>query len=51
MWIMPEMRNRKLSSPVEMIMVADSKPDQSFDEILTLHTAEWPSNRITAAPS
>lgn len=41
-----EIRESKVVAPANMIMLADSKPDQSFDGNIDPTTpAEWPSNR------
>lgn len=41
-----EVRESQVAKPSEMIMLADSKPDQSFDGNIDPTTAtEWPSNR------
>ncbi len=42
----PEVRETQVVKPTEMIMLADSKPDRSFDGNIDPTTpAEWPSNR------
>ena len=44
--IVGEIRDSKVKSPVNMIMLGDSKPDGSFDANVDPKTpAEWPSNR------
>jgi prepilin-type processing-associated H-X9-DG protein len=41
-----EVKESKVVAPADMIMLADSKPDQSFDGNIDPTTpAEWPSNR------
>jgi prepilin-type N-terminal cleavage/methylation domain-containing protein/prepilin-type processing-associated H-X9-DG protein len=42
----PEVKETQVVKPTEMIMLADSKPDRSFDGNIDPTTpAEWPSNR------
>ncbi len=42
----PEIKETEVVKPTEMIMLADSKPDRSFDGNIDPTTAtEWPSNR------
>ena len=42
----PEIKETQVVKPTEMIMLADSKPDRSFDANIDPTTpAEWPSNR------
>ena len=42
----PEVKETQVVKPTEMIMLADSKPDRSFDANIDPTTpAEWPSNR------
>jgi len=42
----PEVKESQVKKPTEMIMLADSKPDRSFDGNVDPTTAsEWPSNR------
>lgn len=44
--IVGEIKSTKIKSPSSMIMLADSKPDGSFDGNMDPKTpAEWPSNR------
>jgi prepilin-type processing-associated H-X9-DG protein len=42
----PEVKETQVVKPTEMIMLADSKPDRSFDGNIDPTTpSEWPSNR------
>jgi prepilin-type N-terminal cleavage/methylation domain-containing protein/prepilin-type processing-associated H-X9-DG protein len=44
--VFPEVKETQVVKPTEMIMLADSKPDRSFDANIDPTTpAEWPSNR------
>ncbi len=44
--VFPEIKDSEVKKPSDMIMVADSKPDGSFDGNIDPTTpAEWPSNR------
>jgi len=44
--VFPEVKDSKVKKPSEMIMLADSKPDASFDGNIDPTTpSEWPSNR------
>jgi len=44
--VYPEVKESQVAKPVEMIMLADSKPDRSFDGNIDPTTVtEWPSNR------
>ena len=44
--VVGELRDSLVKSPVNMIMLADSKPDGSFDgNVDPKNPAEWPSNR------
>ena len=44
--VFPEIKDSEVKKPSDMIMVADSKPDGSFDGNIDPTTpSEWPSNR------
>jgi len=44
--VVAEIRDSQVKSPVNMIMLADSKPDGSFDgNVDPRNPLEWPSNR------